>query len=232
MKIIGLVICLLLATGIMASANTTATVDIYSQWNLWSAPIVPIDPSPYTVLSNFDLMFDAIVMRLDATTQGYLTLDGFATSDPVFGGILLGDGYYTYNSVDNTITIPGLDDGVPDGAVQTDMWISLPGDQTDGKDAGGWHMIGCPFNHPVLVNDGSLNGARIQFTDGSSVKGWDDAVQAGWVSSIAYYLNSDGSQGALGYFFADDDHFRPGKGYFLQTLKDNLAMIIPGNTTD
>ncbi|MBP5092992.1 MAG: hypothetical protein J6332_02970, partial [Abditibacteriota bacterium] len=62
----------------------------------------------------------------------------------------------------------------------------------------------------------------IFFTDGSSLKNWSEANEAGWVEELA-----TGADGSVGYFFNDSAKFEAGKGYYLHTEIDNLAMIFP-----
>ena len=49
-------------------------------------------------------------------------------------------------------------------------------------------MVGTPFNHDVYVNSDQSDmgdGDNIFFTDGSSLKNWGEAADAGWVDTIA-----------------------------------------------
>jgi len=164
--------------------------------------------------------------------MGGITFDGDVNA---FGGILLGEGYWlncegSGGTVSNEIV--GIPDGVPSGGTMTDMWISLPGHQTDGLDAGGWHIIGHPFNHATCVNkiaggNESYVGDHIWFTDGTTLKTWEEAVYATWVdykfSGNESFGGADVQYDGGGY----DTYLRPGKGYWVNTYKDNLAMIIP-----
>lgn len=239
MKTLGLVLALLVFCAVSAAAvgTTTVTYATYPKWNLISAPCVPLDPTVDQVFAGYDVMFTAAINRWKASDQGMIAYDAFDVPG-AFGNILLGDGYWFNYPTAGTVSYTGLLDGVPspgtDGIlgtsddVLTDMWVSLPGSQLDGADAGGWHLIGNPFNHEVLVDSGTFTGDLLKFTDGTMTKTWDEASVAGWVDSVMTYWNGQ-TQGMedMGYFFNTDDRFRPGKGYWLRTRKDNLAMIVP-----
>lgn len=229
MKKLGLVLILMLVVSGAVMAETV-TLDTYAGWNVISLPQVPYEPDPAVAFSQFDMMFTTTLMRFDAPTQANITYDAFATPPTAFGNLLLGDGYSFYNPDAGQVSYDAVLDGVPDAAgTMTDMWISLPGDQNDGVDAGGWHTIGCPFNHDIAIDPNfDFTGSNIQFTDGTTLKGWADAVSAGWVMDSMYYFDgASQSQFAAGFFFNDDDQLRAGKAYTFKTNKDNLAVIIP-----
>lgn len=229
MKTLVLVLVLSLLTGVAATA-ATVTVDTYADWNLVAAPLVPFNPAVDSVFSNFDVMFTAGITRWDAPSQGMIAYDAFDVPG-AFGNVLLGDGYWFNYPEAGQIVYDGVPDGVPDASnVKTDMWISLPGNQLDGQDAGGWQLIGQPFNHDTPVDSGGFSGDLVFFTDGTTLKTWGEAADAGWVDSTMTFWDG-ATQGmlSLGYFFNDDDQFRAGHGYWCKTNKDNLAMIIPAN---
>jgi hypothetical protein len=229
MKTFGLVLVMVVLFAGVSVADV-CTYDTYPGWNLIAAPLVPFDPAPESVLGTFDLMFTAGLLRFDAPTQAQLAYDPWAMPDTVFGSILLGDGYWLYNPDAGVVSYSGVPDGVPDAlGAKTDMWISLPGNQADGVNAGGWHLIGCPFNTDVPIDPNwMLNGEGVLFTDGTTVKNWSEAAAAGWVADSALYFDGAAqAQFSTGYFFNDDDHFRAGKGYWVKTNVDNLAMILP-----
>jgi len=227
MKTLVLVLALALAAGGACMAAQTATIDLYTGWNLIAAPLVPLDsPDPVAVFGSVPI--SGYLSRWDAPQQGMMTYDEI---DPTgFGNILLGDGYWLYAFSNDTVSYNGVNDGVPDNSGnKTDMWLSLPGNQLDSENAGGWHLIGQPFSHdtPVSVSD---SGDNVFFTDGTTLKTWAQAAADGWVDSGFQYW--DGTvQGMLlcSYELADDDTLRAGKGYWVHTYKDNLAMIIPAN---
>jgi len=229
MKTLGLVLVLVMVLGGACLAQTdVATFDVYSGWTLFSLPQVPIDPAVESVFSEFDMWFTSGLQKYDATQQRYIIYDPLAPEN--FGGMLLGDGFWFNDPVGDIVTYSAVRSGVPDtNDVKTDMWISLPGNQVGSEDTGGWHIIGQPFaeDSPVDPNF-NLNGEGLFFTDGTSMKIWDDAVQAGWVEpQMLYWDHIAGRYRTMGYAFNDDDHLRAGNGYWIKTLKDNIAMIVP-----
>jgi hypothetical protein len=143
--------------------------------------------------------------------------------------VLLGDGYYYYaNETHSVVSYDGVPDGVPDGSGNmTDMWISLPGNQFDGKDKGGWHMIGHPFNHDVTSDKGSGTGDNLFFTDGTTLKTWGEAVDAGWVDGTLSGWDSGTSFTITYDGLGDRMDLQAAHAYWLLTYRDNLAMIIP-----
>ena len=227
MRIICLVLGLVFVMGGAAVAETVS-YDTYAGWNLVSFPCVPYNPEPSAVLSAFDMMFTGIIQRHDAPTQSAVTYDAFAPAPTEFGNILLGEGYWLYYPDAGSVSYSGVTDGVPDLNGPTDMWISLPG-SADPAIEGGWHIIGHPFSHDTPIDPNfDWSGSGISFTDGTELKTWSEAVIAGWVGDSAYYTDTtSGVQYTAGYFFNDDDHLRANVGYYVVTMKDNLAMIIP-----
>jgi hypothetical protein len=234
MRTLGLVLAMIVVvTG--AAIAETATMDVYTGWNLIGPPCVPLDSNPVSVFSNgnpsgVDIEYTDVLTRLDAPSQGYIDYLFF---DPAsFGGVLLGEGYFLNASVDTQVQFDGLTDGVPSAGIMTDMWISLPGNQMDGQDAGGWHIISNPFNHGIPFNEVyfGYDGANIKVTDGVEMKTLLDAATAGWIDEPFSYLNG-ASQGyeSAGYLSGvyESDELEPGKGYFVKTNRDNLALIIP-----
>lgn len=228
MKTLGLVLALtVLVAG--ASVAATATYDVYVGWNLVAAPLVPFNPDPNSVFAGLADGIDGLLARYDPS-GGIVTYDSLDPS--VFGNVLLGDGFWlmVYSGT-QTVSYDGVPDGVPDGAGnKTDMWISLPGNQNDGQDAGGWHLIGHPFNHDSPVDSGSGTGDRLFFTDGTTLKNWSEACAANWVDfKLSGYDPAGGIFDVQYDGLGADDTLRAGRGYWLLTYKDNLAMIIPAN---
>lgn len=242
--------------GASIAATETATIDLYSGWNQIACPLVPMNLSvaegdgldytePAFALVPFDTggvrmawdnnsVFDSLqnggMTRVDATTGSqptYLVNDNF-------GKLLLGDGYQLNVTSACTVSYVGVPNGVPDTAnKKTDMWISLPGLQNDGVSAGGWHLVGTPYATPLDCYALDTEGNpvwKIFFTDGTEVVDWQTAADVkGWVGDTMYgagpggqvlvsYLNDPSSGGLIG--------MQPGKGYWLATKVDNLAMII------
>lgn len=239
MKTLVLVLALMAVVGGAAVAETV-TFDIYQGWNMMALPQAPFDPAATTVLK---------------TTAGtslplYYNLsyfDGFSGSDftytedteSFYPGLMLGQGYWlNYNgAVDPdtgaaTIQYTGFPNGLKDSesAPCTDMWISLPGGDFDGDgvpESGTWNMVGNPFNQFVDVGVG---GANIKFTDGQTVKTWSEASTGAtpWVSPLMFGF-SGGSDVTVGYGSDNLNFLIPSFGYWLQTYRPNIAMIVDGN---
>ncbi len=229
MKTLGLVLALMVVVGGACVADIAA-YDIYAGTQLVAAPLAPFNPDPLSVFANAPDGIDYMLFRYDPSS-GWVTYDSF---DPeMYGGVMLGEGAMLTATTSATISYEGFPDALKDSAeaAGTDMWISLPGNSMDGVDAGGWHLIGQPFNHETVVDptyEGT--GSNILFTDGTQVLNWAEANAAGWVDSKL--TNIDAASGAIDVQFdgwGGDDTLRVGKGYWLNTYKDNLAMIILAN---
>ena len=241
MRTSGLVLALVFVVAGCSFAAQVATYDVYGNWNMVGLPLVPFNPVPTNMVDGvFDPVFDEFaggsLQRWDSPTQSMIAYTMF---DPgPFGNCLLGDGYWLQLPGDATVLVgsvsySGVDDGVPDGGGNmTDMWISLPGNQFDGNDAGGWCMISQPYNHDTSFDKVpmSFTGDNILVTDGTVTKTLAEAATSGWLDEPFQFWNGalDSMQTA-GYFFADDDHMRAGQGYWVRTRKDNLALIIPSD---
>ncbi len=241
MKTLVVVLALLVASSAAFAAETqNASIDVYDNWTYLGLPLVPIQsfPNPPQIFgpAGVDVEWTGTLSKLDAPTGNTVYYEAW---NPGAGdwNMLLGEGYQLFYPAGNlptnptTVTYTGIKDGVPDAlGNQTDMWISLPGNQIDGQNAGGVHWISTPFNHAIPFNVDFWDGANIKVTDGNTVRTLLDAVSAGWITEPWVYL--DGlSQNALyaGYMSGvyDSDQLEPGKMYIVQTLVDNLALIIP-----
>lgn len=218
MKTLGLVLALVVVAGGACVADT-ASFDVLAKWNCISAPLVPFNPDPLSVFSGINVV--GTLSRYDAPSQSGVIYDDLEPE--VFGNILLGDGYWLLSDGTYTVSYDGVPDGVPDGSGNmTDMWISLPGNQLDPADAGGWHLIGQPFDHDTNVV------ANLYLTDGTTLKTWEEAVDAGWCGNTLFAFDPTTQSGlGVSYDIADDDHLRANQGYWFYTQKDNLALIIP-----
>lgn len=237
MKIIGLALGITILLAGMAVAEPV-TFDVYQGWNLLAVPQVPFEPAVPDIFGTIP------------TIDMLSTFDAIGASDfpynddtkEFFGGMLLGSGYWLWLDAESaTVSYEGVPDGVPDMAgdppapvegTRTDMWVSLPGADSDGDgvtDIGGWHMIGCPYNHLVDIG---VDGANIKFTDGTTVKTWAEACAepGAWVSSnmVGFAGGSDVNTG-----FAEDqlNCLIPSLGYWFWTNQANLAMIVDGSAT-
>lgn len=230
MRILGLACLLVLVASAVCSA-ATAMYDVYQGFNLIAAPIVPFNSDPTVVFAGSHDGVDGTLSRWDPTNGGVY----YDSLDPGgFGNILLGEGYWLQQTGTGHITIDGVLDGVPDGSgKKTDMWISLPGNQADAgvnpPSGGGWHLIGNPFDDVIPVDSGSGVGDRIKFTDGTVLLNWSEAANPpyAWVSAtLSGWTPAGGGVDVQFDGLGSDDSLRPGMGYWLQTTKDNIAMII------
>ena len=131
MRVLVLAVSLMLVLSASAFA-VQAQYDVYDGWNLISAPLVPINPDPYSVFVNLPGGVDGNYYGWDPTYGGLGPAD-FGDASAV-GNVLLGQGYWMYvpDGMAGQVKYDGLADGVPgtDG-VKTDMWISLPGNKAD-----------------------------------------------------------------------------------------------------
>jgi len=181
---------------------------------------VPFDPTPAVIFGDEARIDDGRLQRLDASTQNVYGYLSFMPEE--FGGMLLGDGFTVLvdNGTGYTINYDGAPDGLPDGAGQkTDMWISLPG-QTGMN--GGQHFIGHPFDHAVpFVN--------VLVTDGTRTIPVMNAIAEGWLEGYWPYL--DGPTQSVLQVDPDEivgsPYLEPGHMYVVNTMKANLALIIP-----
>jgi len=242
MKGLMLVLALLLMASVAQGATQTAKMDVYNDHSFIGPPIVPIDPDPRNLFLNggIDPDVDCLISRYDATSSSWIGwYIGPAPGQGTFN-ILLGEGYWVDYTVyggsppsnPTAVAYAGVLDGVPDvGGTMTDMWISLPGDQLDGIDAGGQHFISCPFNHQVGFNKVALgDGLNVQLTDGNTVRSFFDAVYGAspWLAWPLYYYNSPlASWETAGEDLCNELFVNPGRCYWVTTFKDNLAMIVP-----
>lgn len=241
MKTLVVVLALLVASSAAFAAETqTASFDVYSGFTYLGLPIVPIQsfPNPPQIFggAGLDIEWTGVMSKLDGATQNTVPYEAWNPPDGTWN-MLLGEGYLVFfSSVSpnpTTVTYTGIKDGVPDAlGNQTDMWISLPGNQIDGQNLGGFHWIATPFNHAIPFNIDFWDGANIKVTDGNTVRTLLDAASNSpqWIAEPWPYL--DGATQnflAAGYMSGvyDSDQLEPGKAYIVQTLVDNLALIIP-----
>lgn len=237
MKTLGFVLATMfaLSVGCFAAVGTvTATIDMYADNAILALPNVPVNPDPMSVFDGSGIDPTYNITRFDAVGQGYTSYDG----DPQgpYGNMLLGDGFWCAGAAGQTISYEAIPDGVPDASGnKTDMWISLPG---AGNGNGGSAIIGNPFAHTVAIDKGTYTGDHIFFTDGTKLLTWGDAVNNvdaqgnpdPWVSPTMTYFTGFGYDD-IWYDNSIGDVYQldPGKGYWIATYKDNLAMIIPAD---
>lgn len=232
MKILGLVLALSL---VMAGACVadTVTMNIYTGWNIYALPIAPYDGSPSNIFGNVFAQYTAPAGAVNCLStmdlgNGFPYDPGYPAG---FGSILLGQGYWLRPKAATSISFTGFPDGLNTGGAdptltETDMWISLPG---NGGSGGAWHMIGQPFNHDTKVTDLDGTDPVIQFTNGTDVKSWPQAVAANWVYNTAYGADpAFGGQFRVSYepSLSETDTFMAKHGYQIRTKLPNLAMII------
>lgn len=238
MKTLGLVLAMLLVMGGAAIADT-ASIDVFTGWNQIGCPLVPMDLSveefdgfdytePYFAWDEVALDLElGNLKRWDAINGSWLTY----FTDEAFGKLLLGDGYsLRVGGPNTTLQYTGVPNGVPDAnGKKTDMWISLPGLQGDSNVpfGGGWHLISTPYadDVPAYYFDEFENPVwNIFFTDGTQVLDWMAAADAGWVSDTLFGMSA-GLPTQVSYNL-EEYTMKAGQAYWLQTNKDNIAMII------
>lgn len=211
---------LIIASPIDAAADV-ASITLHPGENWIAAPLVPFNPDPVDMFSGFNI--DGKLSRFDVPSQSLVSYT--TANSSAFGNVLLGDGYKVYNSTSTSVVINynGVADGVPGSEGPTDMWISLPGDNTDGQNNGGIHWIGQPFNHNTAVES-------MYVLYESNLASVLEAVNLGWIDQL--WLGFDGETqksftAGLSVFGADENYFRAGHMYEIVTHKDDLALIIP-----
>jgi hypothetical protein len=221
MKKLGLLVLLALVVALPALSENVNIVLNAGEEEWFCAPLIPFNPDPAAVFASYPLGMGG-VSRIEATEGSQ-----YATGDPGFGNILLGDGYATINVLDTTYICTYS--GVPQSYL-SDVWLSLPGVQSpyDELDAGGEHWIGCPFNSAVSFDTG------VFVTDGTQTITYAQALQLpyGWVELMS--VLEAGSQYGAGPsgFPVEDNCLRPGHMYALITHKDNISLIVlkPGGS--
>jgi hypothetical protein len=238
MRIVGLVLALLVVSGMAYAATQTCQMDVYDQYSFIGPPLVPLAPNPAAIFgpAGVDIEWTGVITRFDAPQQGEIAYLAFDPNQQ--WNMLLGEGYRvdytagTLPSVPTTVTYEGIPDGVPSGTTMTDMWISLPGNQFDGLDVGGSHWISTPFNHPIPFNYTPYDGANIKVTDGNTVRTLMDAANGSpqWLQEpFSYYDGAAQGMLSAGWFTGvyNDDQMEPGVCYIVNTVKDNIALIVP-----
>lgn len=236
MRAFYLTVALLMVAGVAyATPGGDGDIDVYTGMNTIGISRVPFVAEPWNAGGTgvFNPEFTNIQLhgrlyKVDATTGAYNTWNRF--SPAAFGNCLLGDGYWLNNTtgVQKSVVYTAVADGVPSNNVMTDMWVSLPGNQLDGEDKGGNHLIGLPFDHQTNINKTLTNGDNIFVTDGTELKTLKDAATAGWcLDTFSYWDNASGQYRTARPRFGTVNYLSPDRGYWFTTKLDNLALIIP-----
>jgi len=193
------------AAGAMA-APVTANIPVTQGWNLVGCPAVPLNPDPTSVFAGY---LNGLI-RWDPLVGNYVYFDELAPEE--FGNVLLGDGYWVLKQTagSGTISYSGAD-------VSGDHWISLP--------KAGWTLIGYPNMTPT-----SKAYEALLVTNGIETKSMSDAASAGWIDGACLTWQG-GSYVTVGLpdFLPDFENLERGKGYWIKTNVNNLALIIPGS---
>lgn len=180
-------------------------------WNLMSLPAIPTDPTPPAVFDEYGGAIEGVLCRWDAALQG---LSCYSEWGGDFGNMLLTDGYWLLLGPEgaNQLSFEAITDND-----DTDMWISLP--------KTGWTIIGCPYRY-------SVNWNTVEITDGTATIPLATARDQ-WLKTITYWWDSE--EGGLKTMGLDDDFtdtvtLEPWQGFWVNSLKDNLALIVPAAT--
>lgn len=184
-------------------------------WNLLSLPAIPTNPAPPDVFAVYGVdAIDGNLYRWDAAVQGTYQYSQWGGD---FGNMLLTDGYWLKLGPEgaNQLSFEAITDND-----DTDMWISLP--------KTGWTIIGCPFSYAVNWN-------TVEITDGTATIPLATARDSGWLVTVTYWWDSTVAGGGMRTMGLDDDYcesttLEPWHGFWVQSLKDNLALIVPAAT--
>lgn len=222
MMLLGLLVAVALCAPASAAIETVVsqqpgdpTGPINPGWNLISLPAIPTNPAVADVLDECpEALGIGYIYRWDCVVQGIKVYDTYNVED--FGNMLLTEGYWlqVVPGDSHIISFEGITDND-----NTDMWISLP--------KTGWTIIGCPFSYSVDWNN-------VEITDGTATVPLATARDNEWLHTICYYWDS--VAGGLQQIGLDDDWvgnsvLQPWHGYWVQSLRDNLALIVPAETT-
>lgn len=201
----------------VASGGNNPIGAINQGWNLISLPAIPTNPDPGAVFDEFGGGLDGRMYRWDAATQSLTMYDVWAPE--AFGNMLLTDGYWLDLSYVPQGQTNVCFEGITDND-NTDMWISLP--------KAGWSIIGCPFSYPVDMG-------TIEVTDGTVTVPIATARDNRWINTLGYWWDNSipgGGGGSLKTMGLEDEWpetttLEPWHGYWIQVLKDNIALIVP-----
>ncbi|MDH7482290.1 MAG: hypothetical protein QHH26_10015 [Armatimonadota bacterium] len=202
----------------IASAEVTNVTSppLARKWNLISLPAIPKNPNPEVVFAGFPVG-SGILWRYSAPDSNFYYYDPW---DPEpFGGALITEGYWLWcENGGMTISYEAVTENY-----NTDMWISLPGKPTD-TIGGGWTLIGTPYNF-------NYPWENVKVTDGTQTLTVEQACNLAdpWLAKIHWWFDATAqSLMTLSYpdQWPDSTELLPWHGYWIQSLKDNLALIL------
>ncbi len=183
---------------------STSPGTVMPEWNLLSIPGIPTNPTAASALPYTQI--EGRLHAWDPLTQSMYTYSAWIPE--AFPALCVGIGFWLQVTQPHNIVTQVIRDD-PD----TDVWISLP--------VAGYAIVGHPFASPTAVS-----GCCI--TDGIEMLSMAEAASRGWLDGGLYYWES--SSGSLCYIdtqWDDAAQFSPWHGYWVQSLKPNLAMIVP-----
>jgi len=193
-------------------------------WNLFSLPAAPaalgtgvpppFAPMPWdppTVLGVTTEQLDGRLYRWEQQTLSQIMYDMWVEPMGVFGGLILGDGYWL--SLDRALRC-----NYSAHTSHLDQWI--------GVCVPGWTMMGLP-----RLSDTPLAGLRVH--EGGDIKTLREASQygLGWVQSIGFWWeNQTQSQYDIGLpeDWPSTDTMYPWSGYWFVAKEGNKSYLIPG----
>ena len=185
--------------------------------NLFSLPGIPLNPAPPSVLAGIGPADGSGLIgrlsRYDAPSQSEVFWD-IAGTQGQFGNLLLNEGYRLHlNTGDpQTVSFSGLRSNF------ADVWVSLP--------KLGATRIGDPFNAPI-------DWASVQVNDGTRLLSMRDAaknITPNWINSVGQFFDSVGQKSkklGLPEDSPDSAQLMPWLGYWIYSLHDQLALVVP-----
>ncbi len=198
----------------LIAPSVVTSPPIPAGWNLMSVPIEPAHPTPPVVLK--DMPIDGNIYSWENEAQGMSVYDSM--SGPAFGPINPDYGYWLVTPAPATLRVSGRLQTTP-------RTIMLP--HTAPNPASAWTIIGYPFLLPQDWGNCSVFNPNAPEPKTRSVA---EARDAGWVNTILYGWDS-AAQGLFDVGLADDwvtnNTIEPWHGYWMETLADDLRLIIP-----
>jgi len=198
---------------VQKASFVATTFDVGSSgWQFFSAPITPQRDDPFVNLGD-----DIDPFKL---YQYNTELGGYKVYPLDIGEVSLitGNGYFTRLDSNIEVDIGGTSN-------MEDMNLGRPSKPTSDTNpppklnAIGWHAIGNPFVQDVNVAD-------LEFDKSSVVKGFDDAVTAGWIESKLYRWKVAPSGTDAYEAVGSTGKLNPWDGYWLKTLVADLKLTV------